>query len=223
MATQTKKTEIKNRQKIFAKYLIYGKVVLCFAVIFCLFEIFRLHGKIQTLENMQAYQTASEISRLQEKIQTLESMQTEQMTALKQEISGLKKIYVYDLEETLYGIKLDNLNREFEAKINILNDEVTSAQKKIASLKATKEKDDFSDVYLKSLKLKRDTMLQEYNNTIGNLTEEINRTVTEIAKEKGAVAVFNKQAIASQSSDIEEITPEVIKRIKLERPKILDK
>lgn len=134
----------------------------------------------------------------------------------------LKKVYVYDLEATLRGVKLDDLNREFEAKINILNDEVSAAQAKIASLKESKDKDNFSDVYLKSLKLKRDTMLQEYNRTLDNLTEEINQVISDIAKEKGATVIFDRRIISSQTENVEDVTDEVIKRVNLTRPKILD-
>ena len=143
-------------------------------------------------------------------------------TELQQTAAQLKKVYVYDLEETLRSVQLDSLNREFEAKINILNDEVSTAQKKIASLKETKDKDNFSDVYLKSLKLKRDTMLQEYNRTLENLTAEINQIISEIATEKGASVIFDKRIISSETENVEDVTPELIKRVKLTRPKILD-
>lgn len=133
-----------------------------------------------------------------------------------------KKAYVYDLEQTLRGIKLDELNREFEAKINILSDEVASAKKKIASLNESKDKDDFSEVYLKSLKLKRDSMIKEYNKTLENLTEEINKTVSQIADEKGASVVLDKRVVVSQNKNVEDITAEVIKRVNLPRPQILD-
>ena len=165
---------------------------------------------------------AAAVGVLQKQIYDLKQEQLSFKQEQNQNITELKKIYVYDLEETLRGLKLDSMNREFEAKINILNDEVSAAQKKIASLKETKDKDDFSDVYLKSLKLKRDSMLQEYNRTIENLTEDINRTVTEIATEKGASAVFDMRAVATRSDNVEDVTGEVIKRVKLVRPKILD-
>ena len=155
-------------------------------------------------------------------IMQLRQQQTDLHSELTQTAAQLKKVYVYDLEETLRSVKLDSLNREFEAKINILNDEVSSAQQKIASLKETKEKDNFSDVYLKSLKLKRDTMLQEYNRTLENLTEEINKTISEIAAEKGASIIFDKRIISSQTENVEDVTPELIKRVNLTRPKILD-
>ena len=137
-------------------------------------------------------------------------------------LAEAKKIYIYDIEKTLRGIKLDRLNQEFEMKINILGNEVSTAQKKIASLKETKDKDNFSEMYLKSLKLKRDTMIQEYNRTIEDITQEINDVILNIAKEKGAVVIFDKRVIAAQTKGVEDITDEVIERVKITRPKILD-
>ena len=77
-------------------------------------------------------------------------------------------------------------------------------------------------MYLKSLKLKRDTMLQEYNRTLENLTEEINKTISEIATEKGASIIFDKRIISSETENVEDVTQELIKRVNLTRPKILD-
>lgn len=141
---------------------------------------------------------------------------------MQNSITQSKKVYVYDLEQTLKGIKLDEINNEFSNKITILGNEVTAAQKKIASLTETKDKDDFSEVYLQSLKLKRDNMIAEYNQTLEDITEQVNKTVSKIAEEKGASAVFDKRIVASQNKYVEDITAEVIKRVKLTRPKILD-
>lgn len=141
---------------------------------------------------------------------------------IEQNVAEVKKVYVYDLGETLQGVNLEGLNREFEAKLNVLNDEVSIAQEKISSLKETKDKDNFSDMYLKSLKLKRDTMIQEYNRALEDLTEQINRTVAEIAREKNASVIFDIRAVASLTENVENVTKEVIDRVKLTRPKVLD-
>ena len=154
--------------------------------------------------------------------QAQEAFKSNLQQDIKQNAAQIKKVYVYNLEETLRGVNLEGMNREFEAKLNVLNDEVSTAQKKISSLKETKDKDDFSDVYLKSLKLKRDTMMQEYNRSLEDLTEQVNLAVTEIAKEKGASVIFDIRAVASLTDNVEDVTGEVIKRIKLSRPKVLD-
>lgn len=154
--------------------------------------------------------------------QAQEAFKSNLQQDIKQNAAQIKKVYVYNLEETLRGVNLEGLNREFEAKLNVLNDEVSTAQKKISSLKETKDKDDFSDVYLKSLKLKRDTMMQEYNRTLEDLTAQINQTVSEVAKEKNASVIFDIRAIASLTENVEDVTEEVIKKVKLMRPKTLD-
>lgn len=145
-----------------------------------------------------------------------------QIHRLNKQIEPLQNVYIYDLEETLRGVRLDEFNREFEAKINILNDEVSTAQLKISSLKDSKEKDDFSEVYMKSLKLKRDTMLEQYNRAIQEITDEINTKITEIAQEKNALVVFDRRAVTAKTPHVIDVTEEIIKRAQVSRPKFLD-
>ena len=120
------------------------------------------------------------------------------------------------------GVRLDEFNREFEAKINILNDEVSTAQSKISSLKDSKEKDDFSEVYMKSLKLKRDTMLEQYNQAIQEITDEINAKISEIAQERNALVVFDRRAVTAKTPHVIDVTEEIVKRAQVSRPKFLD-
>lgn len=141
---------------------------------------------------------------------------------LENKVESMRYVYVYDLEKTLNGVKLNDINREFEAKINILNEEVSSAQDKISSLKDAEVKDNFADVYLKSLKLKRDTMIQEYSRTLQNLTDEINEKMTELANEKGAAIILDTNLVAAQTPLVIDVTDEIIKRINFTRPRILD-
>lgn len=143
-------------------------------------------------------------------------------TNVQQNMAQIKKVYVYNLEDTLKGIKLENLNREFEEKLKILNDEVSVAQEKISSLEDSADKDTFSDIYLKSLKLKRDTMIQEYQHSLEDLTEQVNQAIGEIAKEKKASVILDVRAVASLTENVEDVTEEVIKRVKVQRPRTMD-
>lgn len=145
-----------------------------------------------------------------------------QIKNMQDKLGKLQHVYVYDLEEILRGVNLDELNREFEAKISILNNEVATAQDKISALKNSKVKDDFSDVYLKSLKLKRDTMVNEYSRTLQNITDEINDKVTELAQENGASVVFDRRTIAASTPMVVDLTSEIISRVQLVRPRVLD-
>jgi hypothetical protein len=194
MVTKRNKTESEGSKKIVFAYFL---LLVCIAgIAFQQFEIYTLqHGQQEQRGLMQS---------------------------ISQNARQLKKIYVFDLEQALLKLNIADINKEFEAKIKVLNDEVSTAQKKIASLKETKDKDTFSDMYLQSLKLKRDAMLQEYTNTLESLTEEINQTVANVGIEKNASVVFDKRVIATQTEEVEDITDEVVKRAKVKRPKILD-
>lgn len=162
----------------------------------------------------------------QKEIQDLKQLNETFETDIRQDLSKnmaqMKKVYVYNLEETLKGVELEKLNQEFEEKLKILNDEVSIAQEKISSLEDTKDKDTFSDIYLQSLKLKRDTMLQEYNRSLEDLTNQVNQAISQIAKEKDASVILDVRAVASLTENVEDVTDEVIKKVKIVRPKTMD-
>lgn len=135
---------------------------------------------------------------------------------LHQQLNDTRKIYVYDLQETLRGLKVDELNAQFEAKVNILNHEVLSAQNKISSLKDANIQADFSDVYLNSLKNKRDNMINDYNDTLQKITEQINQNLVNVAQEFNAPTIFNKQAISAFTPNVIDVTPIIVQRIQLD-------
>jgi hypothetical protein len=139
-----------------------------------------------------------------------------QTNKLQQKLEDAAKVYVYDLQDTLRGLRIDELNAEFEAKINILNHEVLTAQNKISSLKDANIQADFSDVYLNSLKNKRDTMIKEYNDTLQEITDRINQNLVQIAHEKNTPTIFNKQTIGAFTPDVIDITAEIVQRIQAE-------
>ena len=159
---------------------------------------------------------------IQDLKQLNETFETDIRQYLSKNMAQMKKVYVYNLEETLKGVELEKLNQEFEEKLKILNDEVSIAQEKISSLEDTKDKDTFSDIYLQSLKLKRDTMLQEYNRSLEDLTNQVNQAISQIAKEKDASVILDVRAVASLTENVEDVTDEVIKKVKIVRPKTMD-
>lgn len=65
-------------------------------------------------------------------------------------------------------------------------------------------------------------MIQEYNHTLEDLTEQINQAITQIAKEKNASVILDRRAVASLTEDVEDVTDEVVKKVKLLRPKTMD-
>ena len=143
--------------------------------------------------------------------QKLNSTQTVQ--SIEKQISESRKIYIYNLEEVLRKINAVDEKVQMEEKILKLNNELSVAEKKIKSLKSAKVKEDFSDMYMKNLRMKRDEILENYQKTLGDITDRINTALNEIAKEKNVSAVFVHSAIAVRTPYVEDITDEVVARI----------
>ena len=55
-----------------------------------------------------------------------------------------------------------------------------------------------------------------------NITNEINDKVTELAQENGATIIFDKRLVTASTSFVVDLTPEIVSRVKLLRPRILD-
>ena len=132
----------------------------------------------------------------------------------KKSIEENKKIYVYSLDEVLLKSEVVETKQKFDAEIVKLNDELLTAEKKIKSLKNAKVKIDFTDMYLKNLRIKRDELIENYQKTVEEMTKKINAALEEIIKEKNIPAIFVKKAVAVPSPYIIDITGEVIEKIK---------
>ena len=133
---------------------------------------------------------------------------------MKAQIAENRVVYVYNLEEVLRDAGAGAMRTKFEEDIIKLNDELFEAENKIKNLKDEKVKVDFSDVYLKNLKMKRDETVAQYENNIKTLTDKINNALAEIAAEKKVATVFMHTAIAVNSSDVVDISPLVTAKIK---------
>ena len=130
--------------------------------------------------------------------------------ALSVELQNSKIVYVYNLEAVVASSNIIAIKQQFEEKIKELAKEVDEAQKKIKNMRNSKVKDDFSDIYMKSLKLKRDETVKAYDETMLQATENINVALKEVAQAKEAKVIFNVKALALTSELTIDVTPEVI-------------
>lgn len=112
------------------------------------------------------------------------------------------------------GINVAEKKKKFEDEAQKLNEEVLAAEKKIKNIKDKDVKADFSDVYLNSLRLKRDNLVEEYQKLLTELSEKVNKGLVEIATEKGASTIFLKSALGIGTDDVIDITPELIAKLK---------
>ena len=133
---------------------------------------------------------------------------------LTQKIENARKIYVYDLQEVIRHTGIAEAKQKYEQDVISLNEDLLAAEKKIKSLKDAKVKEDFSEVYLKNLRLKRDELVENYEKSISELTGKINVALAEIAKEKDTSAIFVRDIILVKTPYVEDVTDDVIKHLK---------
>lgn len=141
---------------------------------------------------------------------------SEQEEMLANAVNNNRKIYVYNLEEVLIKLGAPDNKQKFDASIVKLNKELIENEKKIKNIKQAKLKADFSDVYLDNLRMKRDELISDYQNSVKELDKKIKQALVKIAKEKDAPAVFLKSAIAIQTPYVVDLTKEVVDRVQTE-------
>lgn len=140
--------------------------------------------------------------------------QSQEISAAQAELKSARTVYVYSLEEAMVGISAADKKEKFRQEVVKLNDEVMSAEKKIKSLKDKDVKEDFSDVYLNSLRLKRDNLVEEYQNMLEELRDKVNNGLDEIATEKNVNAIFLKSSVAVMTPYVVDVTPELVEKLK---------
>lgn len=123
------------------------------------------------------------------------------------------KIYFYNLEDVIASSALVSVRNDFETKLKALAVEVETAQKKIQSIKDAKVKDDFTEMYMKSLKMKRDDLLKAYDEAMVQATEDVNVALQEIAEKKHVTTIFNAKALAVTTRDTVDLTKDVIELV----------
>lgn len=132
---------------------------------------------------------------------------------LSQQIEQAKKVYVFSMEDALIKLGTVSLKQNFEKEVMVLNNELEKNEKKIETIRNAKVRDDFSAVYMDSLKLKRDTLVQNYQKQLADLTEQINKALSEVAKKYDAPTIFNAKSTVVKTNKVVDVTSEVVNKI----------
>ena len=138
----------------------------------------------------------------------------EQEKVMANLINNNRKVYVYNLEEVLIKLDVQGNKQKFDNDIIKLNNELMDGEKKIKNIKKANVKEDFSDVYLSNLRMKRDELVDEYQKSVEKLNDRIKQALVETAKEKDAPAIFLKSAVAIKTPHVVDLTNEVVKKVK---------
>lgn len=105
-------------------------------------------------------------------------------------------------------------NRKFEANMANLETEIDKAEKKVNSMKDKKLQKEYREMYMKSLTLKRDNLVEEHEKFMKSLLKNINKTLAEVAKEHRVKVVFNNKAVIFSTNFVTDITSIVSEKLK---------
>ena len=155
-------------------------------------------------------------ARLQQDVQMLKSQFANIDSQVAQKIDAGRKIYVFSLDETVLSLGMLDKKKLFEQKVNRLNDEVRAAEKKLKGIKDQSVRSEYSEVYMKSLQIKRNNLIADYEKEMADFNNRINKALEDVVVEQKLPAVWSAKNVAVATPDVVDITEAVI--AKLQKP-----
>ena len=146
-------------------------------------------------------------------VQMLKSQVANMNAELSQKFEEGNKVYVFSMEETILAMGMLDKKRLFEQRVNRLNDEVRAAEKKLKSIKDKSVRSEYSEVYMKSLQIKRNNLITDYEKEMTDLTNRINKALEDVVSERNLPVVLTAKDIAVTTQNVVDITKDVIAKM----------
>lgn len=134
-----------------------------------------------------------------------------EIESLKEQVEQGNATYVYDVNKIIAGSPvLLELRKSYELQMADLNKQIDAANKKLAGMKDKAAKAEYSEVYLASLKAKRDNAVEAYQASIQSISDKVNNALLSVVDSKGINVVFDVKSIAVKTPKVIDITDEVL-------------
>ena len=124
------------------------------------------------------------------------------------------KIYVYSMENVLLLAGMADENKKHQIELDKLEKEIDAAKKKLNSIKDKKLKQEYSEVYMKSLSLKRDTLVETHKKFMDNLLKNTNRALLAVTEKYKAPTIFSAKSIVVHTPNVVDVTEEISNYLK---------
>ena len=147
-----------------------------------------------------------EVSAVKVQINNIDTTHTKQL-------DDNRKIYVFSMEDTVMALGMLENRRQFETKVGKLNEEVRAAERKVKGIKDKAVRSEYSEVYMKSLQIKRDNLIEEYEKQMSEMTKRINSALESIVVEQKLPVVWTSKNVAVSTQEVIDITPEVVAKL----------
>jgi len=135
--------------------------------------------------------------------------------SLQQQVEANRVVYVYDVGKLVaMSPNLVAIRQNYDAKIAQLSEQVDAAVDKLNNMRDKKAKAEYSEMYLNALTLKRNDLMEEYQQALKDAGEKINAALIEIANQKKVNAVFSANSIALKTGEVVDVTTDVLNAVK---------
>lgn len=125
-----------------------------------------------------------------------------------------RKVYIYNMENALMMAGMAEENQQFEIELGQLEKDIDASNKKLATIKDKKLKEEYQDMYMKSLKIKRDDLIKKHEKFVVSISKNVNKALQKVAEKNKAVTIFASRAISVTTTDVIDVTPQVAEILK---------
>ena len=142
-------------------------------------------------------------------------VQVQRVVEQQQPAQKEEHVYVYSVDRLVQNYPaVMELRKNFDSKISQLNEKVNEARKKLDDMKDKKAKEEYATVYLSSLTLQRDQLVEQYQKDLSALSQKINQALVDVANEHGLPYVLDAKAVVVTTRMVVDVTDAVLKKLK---------
>ena len=135
-------------------------------------------------------------------------------TELQNIIKQNRNVYIYNMENTLLLAGMADENQQFEKELTQLEKEIDASTKKLSTIKDEKLKQEYQDMYMKSLKIKRDDLIKKHEEFVQTLSKNVNKSLVKVAEKNHVATIFAARAIAVTTPYVVDVTPQIAEILK---------
>lgn len=135
-------------------------------------------------------------------------------TELNKLVMQNRNVYVYNMENSLLLAGMAEENQKFEADLYALEKDIDAATKKLKTIKDQKLKEEYQEMYMNSLKIKRDDLIKGHEKFVNTLSKNVGKALVKVANEHHVATIFSTRSIAVTTPYVIDVTPQIVDILK---------
>lgn len=125
-----------------------------------------------------------------------------------------RNVYVFNMEGALLMAGMDEENQQFKADLYNLEKDIDAANKKLDTIKDKKLKKEYQEMYMNSLKIKRDDLIKEHEKFVNAISKNVSKALVKVASEHNVETIFSYKSIAVTTPYVVDVTPRIVEILK---------